>query len=241
MKNKIDVSVILTGYNEGPDLYKNLCRVKRVLEDTKYKWEIILIDDKSQDDTPLIFQKFATCNKNNISVYLHKKNIGRGGTIIEGIQKAKGSIVGFLDTDLELSPHNIPEFIRAIQDGADIAAGVRFYGILGQTIIRTIASRGYIWLVKRYLQVDLEDTSAGFKFFKRRKILSLLKKIKDRRWFFDTEIMVRGHKAGYRIAQIPIIFSWKPNKKSSVNVISDSIYFLIKLYDFKRTFLKKKD
>jgi len=60
---KLDISVILTGFNEGSVLSDNLKRIEKVLNDTKYSWEIILYDDKSQDETLKIFRSFAKKKK----------------------------------------------------------------------------------------------------------------------------------------------------------------------------------
>jgi len=163
-ENLFDVSVILTGYNEGTILESNLLRVEEVLLGTRYSWELILIDDKSSDDTPYIFQKFAN-GKSNVSVYLHQKNVGRGGTVTEGIKNAGGKIVGFLDTDLELSPVHIPEFIRSIEKGNDLVIATRIYRVGWSNIIRTILSNGYVYIAKTIMGMPFEDTEAGYKFF----------------------------------------------------------------------------
>jgi len=228
-----DVTLILTGYNEGSILKNNLETIKRILDRMKYSWEIILIDDKSSDNTPEIFVSFAKKYK-NISVYQHSENIGRGGSISEGIRRAKGDIVGYLDTDLELSPIHIPEFVEAIQSGNDGAFGMRSYSFPQDTIFRVLLSIGYKKIVQYFLSIQVEDSATGFKFFKRKSILPILEMVKDSRWFFDTEIVARCILANHSIIHIPVTYKKNPLKKSSVHFIKDTIDYLILLWNFRR-------
>lgn len=225
-KNKI--SIILTGYNEGDVLLSNLDRIYLFLEKTKYDWELILFDDKSMDKTLDIFKKFASSH-NKVKVFKHDNNIGRGGTVIDALKVAKGNIVGYLDTDLELSPIFLPDFIDKILKGYDLVIGSRIYEMNTSNFLRTILSKGYTFLVKVLLNVSYKDTEAGFKFFRKSKIKKVVKKIKDKRWFFDTELVVRSEKMGLKIAETPVLYIRKIDKKSTVNLFRDSIGYFIRL------------
>ncbi len=229
----IDLSVILTGYNEGDGLLENLNKVKRILESTRYSWEMILFDDKSKDSTPEVFSDFAKTDK-RVRAFFHKRNKGRGGTVIDAIEKARGEIVGYIDTDLELAPVHIPEFVSDIKSGADLAVATRIYTVGATNLIRAVLSKGYVFLVHKLLGIKLKDTEAGFKFFNRKKILPILSKIEDRRWFFDTEIVTRSVWAGLVVSEIPVIYLRKPEKQSSVNLVSDSIDYFKKLWLFSK-------
>lgn len=234
-----DVSLILTGYNEGSVLADNIKKVEEILSGTRYSWELILIDDKSSDDTPYVFKEFAK-GKKNVSVYLHQENIGRGGTVVEGIENARGRIVGYVDIDLELSPVHIPEFIRSIEGGNDLAIATRIYRVGWNNLIRTIISNGYIYIAKAILGMSFEDTEAGYKFFNRERILPVLKKVKDKRWFFDTEIVLRSAKKGLKIVELPVIFIRNPEKKSSVKLFRDSFLYICNLKRFRKELSLKK-
>ncbi len=231
--HKPNVSLILTGFNEGSILENNLETIKKILDRMKYSWEIILIDDKSSDSTLEIFVSFAK-KFQNISVFHHLENIGRGGSISEGIRRAKGDIVGYLDTDLELSPIHIPEFVEAIQNGHDGAFGMRSYSFPQDSVFRVLLSIGYKKIVQYFLSIQVEDSATGFKFFKRKSILPILEMVKDSRWFFDTEIVARCILANHSIIHIPVTYKKNPLKKSSVHFIKDTIDYLILLWNFRR-------
>ena len=228
-----DISIIFTGYNEGADVLRNLNRVKNLLNTSRYSWEMILYDDKSSDKTLDFFKEFADTHK-NVSVFFHKNNLGRGRTVKDAILKSKGNIVGYIDTDLELSPVYIFEFILDLLNGADVAIARRYYTIKGSNLIRAVASKVYPILADYFLNLHFQDTEAGFKFFKRRKILPILRKVRDERWFFDTEILARSLWAGLKIVEIPVVYIRNPEKKSSVKLIKDSVEYLRKIWYFRK-------
>lgn len=237
--NKVCLSVILTGYNEGSFLANNLEAVKNLLSNSKYSWEIILYDDGSSDRTPEIFSEFAKHNR-NVKVFFHRKNLGRGKTVKDALKVAKGEIVGYIDTDLELSPVYIFEFVGEILNGSDMAIATRFYTVSASNIIRAVLSKGYIFLMHMILGLHFKDTEAGFKFFKRNKILPVIKKVKDDRWFFDTEIVARSYWEGLKIAEIPVVYMRNSEKKSSVNLIKVSLSYLTKLLAFRKNVINKR-
>jgi len=234
MKKKIDLSLILACYNEGPTFLWSLKEIKKVLDRTKISWEIICIDDRSKDNSFKVAKKFAKFQA-NVFAFLHEKNLGRGGTVAEGFKMARGKVVGFIDVDLEVSPIYIPEFVEAIQDGADVVIATRFYKESLTTLVRWVSTKVYIFLVQQVLGVNYKDTEAGYKFFNKKKILKILKKVKNKGWFFDTEIVIRSHLAHLKIKEIPVLFLRRPEKQSTVRLIPDSIDYLKALIDLKRT------
>jgi hypothetical protein len=93
------------------------------------------------------------------------------------------------------------------------------------------------------LKVPLHDTETGCKFFRRDRILPILGTIKDGRWFWDTEVLVRPYYQGYSIAEIPTLFIPDYTHESKVNLIKDTLIHLGKLLEFrselKRTYWER--
>lgn len=236
IKKNIDLSLIIPCYNEEAHLEENFAKIVWILENLKINYEIILIDDCSSDKTKNIIAKILKKeNNNNVSSMFHSQNVGRGGTVTEGIKIASGEVVGFLDIDLEVSEQYIPSFFWKIKEGYDVAIAKRSYEFSLSKIVRFVASKTYANLVRLLLKSSFVDTEAGYKFFKREKILRVLAKVKDKKWFWDTEIVMRSYLSGLKIIEIPVNFVRNPNKKSTVKVIPDSIEYLKRLIDFKRT------
>ena len=163
----------------------------------------------------------------------HSKNQGRGKSVADGIKTAKGEICGFLDVDLEVSADYIPLFTREIENGADMVIGRRFYEGGINSIARYLASKTYALTVKTLLKIPIEDTEAGYKFFRRSKILPVLAKTKNKGWFFDTEICAQAHWNGLKISQIPILFERRTDKKSTVRLIPDTLDYIKNLIRLK--------
>jgi glycosyltransferase involved in cell wall biosynthesis len=153
--------------------------------------------------------------------------------VLDGIRAARGRFVGFIDIDLEVHARYILPCLLALEDGYDVATALRIYRFNLRSLDRYILSRGYRWLMRRLLDVPLQDTETGFKLFRRDRILPVLDACQDRGWFWDTEIMVRAHHAGLRTIEIPALFLRRFDKQSSVNAIGDSIDYFVKLWRFR--------
>ena len=230
---KVELSIIIACYNEGPTFEESVKKIIEVAKTLKRKWEIIFVEDKSADDTRNTVEKLTQKSK-NIRAIFHKKNDGRGKSVSDGIKTAKGDICGYLDIDLEVSEKYIPLFVKEIEQGFDMAVGRRFYEGGGlNAILRFLASRIYAVAVRYTLDIPIEDTEAGYKFFRRTKILQILSKVKSRHWFWDTEICARSHFAGLKIGQIPVLFKKRTDKKSTVRLIPDAVDYVNKLIKFR--------
>ncbi len=232
MERRIDLSLVIACYNEGPTLQKSLETIAEILSELPYKWEIICIDDKSRDDSAEIVEKFSK-RKRNITFIAHKKNVGRGGTVKEGMLKARGAVVGYIDVDLEISAVYVSEFVRVIKKGADVAIANRIYKEDLTSLPRWIASRGYLFLVRTIFGVSYSDTEAGYKFFNRKRVAPILKKTRDKKWFFDTEIMLLCNMHNLSVKEIPVLFLRRMDKKSTVRLISDSVAYLKSIQQFR--------
>lgn len=241
MSNKRKVSIIIPCYNEQTVLEKNVIEIKKIMDKTKFDYEVVLIDDKSHDRTVEIAKKIVS-KYNNFRLVCHKKNVGRGGTVSEGIKSANSDIVGFIDIDLETPGWYLPKLISLIENGADIATADRIYTLNFNNLMaahRWIAHKAYKRLVKMLLKTRLKDTETGCKFFNRKKILPVLDIIKDKHWFWDTEVMVRSYYKGLKIIEIPAIFIKKINVPSSVNFVKDIMNYIKNLLLFRKE-LKKE-
>lgn len=242
MPSPLDLSLVIACYNEEVLLLDSVQQIVEVLDATRCSYEIIFIDDCSQDSTrSLIDQLIEEHSDKAYWKIFHEQNKGRGGTVTDGIRAAQGTVVGFIDIDLETPARYIPSCVAAIQAGCDVATGRRIYTFRLRSIDRYILSKGYSRLVKWIYGLPLRDTETGFKFFNRKTILPILDQIQDQRWFWDTEIMVRSYLNGLKIIEIPTLFIRRFDKQSTVNTLSDSIEYLIQLYRFKKLIRREEN
>lgn len=233
----IDVSLILACYNESEIFDDSVPKIINTLDKSNYTWEIIFIDDKSKDNTKALIQKaLSNYQGKNLSAYYHSENQGRGKTVVDGFQKAQGRFVGFIDIDLEVGEWYIPRFLETLHQGADAANAFRIYDLNLRALPRWLASKGYVLLRKLFINLPFNDTEAGYKFFKREKLLPLLQNVQYAGWFFDTEIMALCHKHNLEVAEIPVAFIRRVDKTSTVRLIPDTLKYLKDLIIFSRQF-----
>jgi len=224
--SKVELSIIIPCYNEGSTFENSVRKVIDVVKTLDRRWEIIFVEDKSADDSKKTVEKITKKYKHIRAVY-HRKNEGRGKSVSDGIKTAKGAICGYLDIDLEISPSYIPLFIKEIAEGSDLVVGQRFYeGGRINSILRFLASKIYALCVKYTVDIPVEDTEAGYKFFNRKKITPILRKIKSKHWFWDTEICAQAYWNGLAITQVPVLFKRRHDKKSTVKILPDTFDYV---------------
>lgn len=230
-----DLSLILACYDEEGVLERSVDEILQALDALDLSSEVIFVDDASQDQTGAIIDRILRDNPHrNFSKLTHSYNVGRGGTVADGIRAARGRFVGYIDVDLEIRPRSIQPCLLALEQGYDVATASRIYKIQLRSLHRHIMSRGYNALMRWWLDVPLKDTETGCKFFRREKILPILDRVVDQRWFWDTEIMVHAHVAELCIIEIPALFERRWDKASSVKIFRDSLRHLRNLRRFGR-------
>jgi glycosyltransferase AglD len=235
------VSVVLACYNEEPVLAASFAEIVDTLEAHGCSYEIVFVDDRSQDRTRDVIQSLVAAHPHvPTQVLLHERNQGRGATVTDGFRAARGEIAGYLDVDLEVHARYIPSLVRAIEKGAEVATVRRIYAFQLGSLDRYLMSRGYSLLVRRLLGVRLHDTETGYKFFRRERLLPLLDEIEDPGWFWDTEFMVRAARSGCRIVEIPGAYVRRHDKVSTVHGLRDSLRYFRQLVSFRRT-LRDRD
>lgn len=240
MKQPIDLSLILPCYNEEPIFTESVKRIIDVLSLSRLSYEIIFVDDKSPDKTAQLIQNACTKYPHTNALY-HTINKGRGKTVTDGLKEAIGTVVGYIDIDLEVSPVYIPMLVHMIlENKADVVIGKRMYRTNVQSIPREILSSGYQWLSNYLIGTGNLDTESGYKFFNRKKILPILALTRHPHWFWDTEIMILAKRKGLCIEEVPVLFVRRFDKTSSVRIVRDSIDYIQSLWKFRKRLGKLK-
>lgn len=161
----MELSVIIPVYNEAKNIPILLEEVKAALESSGFSYEILAIDDGSQDETyPLLIERAAQWPA--LKVVRLRKNFGQTPALSAGFDLAQGDIIVTMDGDLQNDPRDIPSLIRKINEGYDIVSGWREKRqdpFLSRRLPSIIANRMISWVTG----VKLHDYGCTLKAFKK--------------------------------------------------------------------------
>jgi len=210
-----EVTAIIPVYNDRESLERALPVSVAILSQCSPSYEIIVAEDGSTDGSAAIVDAFSRTDP-RVRLLHSDARQGRGRALNRAILEAQGSIVCYFDVDLATDMQHFPELIGAIRDGHDMATGSRL--MPDSDIVRTggreIASRSYNFLVRLFLSSTIFDHQCGFKAFNRERILTIIPTVRDTHWFWDTELLVRGQRRGFRVKEFAV--RWRAGKGTTV-------------------------
>ena len=218
-----EYTVIIPCYNEENTIENAVKEIINKFKELKIDLDVIISEDGSTDRTAEIGKKLAQKYKNVHFIHWSDKRQGKGHSLKNSIKKAKTKYVIQTDCDLSNDINYIDGIIKGLEDGFDIVIGSRFHpdSIVERPLRREIASRAYNRLIRLLFKVNVKDMQCGFKGFLRESVLSVLDDVENTGWFWDTEVIVRMLKKGYKIKEVPTKFvDFRHNTK--VNVMRDS-------------------
>ena len=212
-----EVTAIIPVFNDRKSLEIAIPASIKSLSGITPSFEILIAEDGSSDGSAELVTEYKTQDP-RINLLHSDERQGRGRALNRAIREAHGSIVCYYDVDLATDMHHLQELIDAIRQGYDVSTGSRL--LPDSDIVRSggreFASRSYNFLVRTLLGSRVFDHQCGFKAFNRERILTILPAIRDTHWFWDTEILVRSQKQGYRVREFPV--QWRAGKGTTVRL-----------------------
>ena len=159
--DQCDVSVVLPIYNEKGHLRTEIDRIRAALEASRYTFEIIVVDDGSNDGSQTELAAIP-----GITLITHRRNQGSGAARRTGTTAARGRVVVWTDVDMTYPNDRIPELVDAM-DGYDHIVGWRQTEEGTHKLLRTPAK----WIIRKlasYLsETDIKDLNSGLRAFRR--------------------------------------------------------------------------
>ncbi len=214
MKNISEkVSIVMPAYNEASRIVESIAETARTFNDFGCKWELIVMDDGSLDDTFELASTLKGKYKDNLIVKRNKYNRGKGRVIKKALHYLTGDYVVFLDADMDLHPIQIRTLFDIMRlDNADIVIGSKLHpnSIVSYPLQRRIMSFVYYLLVKVLFSLPCHDTQTGLKLFKTEVLRKVFHRVLVKKFAFDLEVLVNAHHMGYKIAEAPIVL--KPQR-----------------------------
>lgn len=227
----MDLSIIFPAYNEEKRIISVLNNYyfffKKKFKDS---FEFIIIPNNCSDKTFEIVKKFSV-NKKNIFIYNIPCYVGKGGAIIKGFKLAKGSLIGFVDSDESTSPEEFYKLYKNIGNFDGIIASRKMKGAKvfpKRKIEKRVSSFLFNLFVRIFFGFKFKDTQCGAKLFKKEIAKFLSKALVEKGWGFDVDLLYLCKKRKYKIKEFPIF--WKDCADSHLTNLGGikSIFNLIK-------------
>jgi glycosyltransferase involved in cell wall biosynthesis len=223
LKGSVEVSVVFPAYNEAEALEVAVEKVTKALNEFARSYEIIIAEDGSTDGT---YKKAAAlAEKYPFVKHIHgEKRLGRGTALKNAFKQSSGEVLVYMDLDLATDLKHLKSLVDAVKfEGYDFATGSRMLSEsnVKRSGTRHIASKTYNFMVRAVLGSKIKDHQCGFKAFRREPLMQLLDEVGANHWFWDTEILVRAYRRGYRIREIPVL--WKSGRETKVMLLQDSL------------------
>ncbi|KAA9396806.1 TIGR00374 family protein [Haloarcula sp. CBA1130] len=219
----VEVSVVLPAYNEADTIEQTVSTTLETLASflPEDAYEVIVAEDGCSDRTPEIATRLA--HEDSRVRHVHSDDrLGRGGALEYAFERADGETLVYFDTDLATDMSHLEELVNAVRiDGYDVATGSRWMpeNRADRPAKRGIPSFGYNTLVRAVLRSEIQDHQCGFKAFDRQALETLLPRVQDEHWFWDTELLVKAQRDGYRVKEFPV--DWTPKGDSKVDIVRD--------------------
>jgi glycosyltransferase involved in cell wall biosynthesis len=218
------VDVVIPCYNEVTVLRQSVEQVLQFLAgQPQYDWRVVIADNGSTDGTGKLAEELESEYPRVKAFLLTIK--GRGLALREAWLQSDADVVSYMDVDLSTDLQHLPRLIALVaEEGCAVAVGSRLArgAKTRRSLKREITSRGYVLLIRAtFPGLRITDAQCGFKAVSRQAVQDLVPRVKNRMWFFDTELLILAHRRGYRICEVPV--KWDEDADTKVNIMKTAL------------------
>jgi glycosyltransferase involved in cell wall biosynthesis len=193
------LSVFFPAYNEEQNIVQTVQKAVAVLEKLTIKWEIIIVNDGSKDDTKKVSEKIAKLNK-NISV-VNKENGGYGSALRAGFKASKYQWIVYTDSDGQFDFSEVAMFLKAAES-ADYIVGFRMKR--SDPFYRLLFAKIWGLSVFLFFGVKVHDIDCGFKMINK-KVLDKIPPLESERGaMINAELLIKIKKYGFMITEVGV-------------------------------------
>jgi glycosyltransferase involved in cell wall biosynthesis len=238
--NKLYLSVVAPAFNEDETIEQVIRCWADNLEQLKFKYEIIIVNDGSTDKTHSILQDLKE-EMVNLSVISYNPNRGYGYAISKAIPQARGEWVLTIDSDGQFDIRDVTKLLECQRKGQyDLVTGYRVKK--HDTVFRVFADRCLNLIIRILFHLQFKDTNCALKLYRGHIFRNL--RIESRGYPTPTELMIRTHQLGYKAGQVGIRHRERTAGISRIKTFQTSwhmlvffIYLRVKLWLFKAKIL----
>ncbi len=221
--------IVMPTYNE----HANLPQIVSAILDQDPRVEILVVDDNSPDGTGRLADEIAKANP-RVHVLHRPGKQGLGKAYLAGFRWALAAgyeLIMEMDADLSHDPKYLPDFIAAVQD-ADLVVGSRYksgVNVINWPISRLLLSYFANQYARGVTGLPLTDATGGYKLFRRAVLEALeFERVRSNGYSFQIEMSFRAWERGFRVVEIPIVFTDRVEGRSKMNkrIVREAIWMV---------------
>ena len=222
LSTNTSITIILPVYNEEKRIEKNIERLLSYCKEKEWDFELIYVEDGSNDNTCSIVNGFAL-SESRIKLLSLPTRLGKGGSIKSAaLSHPTKEYLAYMDADLAAEPPELERLLNNIED-CDVVIGSRIlHGNLmsiKRPYYRSILSHLYSRLFRILFRIPVLDPQCGLKLFRRRIVKKLFEAIITPDFAFDTDLIVTASSQDLRIKEVPI--NWTHGTCSKVHILRE--------------------
>lgn len=227
-----DLTVVIPAYNEEKRLADTLLAVITYLDQRDGRYEIVVVDDGSDDATATVAEGFGP---RGVQLERLPYNQGKGAATRRGVLASRGQLVLLTDADLSTPIAELPKLEAHLGD-ADLVLGSR--AVRGsritrhQPLYRELMGKTFNKIVRLAGVRGISDTQCGFKLLKGEPARSLFADLVTPGFAFDVELVWLARRRGYRVVEVGV--TWENSPSSRVHPLSDPPRMLMEIARFRR-------
>lgn len=163
----MDISIVIPLYNEAESLPELFKRIKAVMEQNGFSFEVIFVDDGSKDDSWQVITELKAAHPEVIRALKFRRNYGKSPALYCGFNKAEGDVVFTMDADLQDRPEELPEMYHMLKDGGyDLISGWKKKRY-DSKISKNLPSKIYNATARKITGIKLHDMNCGLKAYRK--------------------------------------------------------------------------
>lgn len=204
LRQSTDISIVIPAYNERETIGPVIENVCRILSEVSNNYEIVVVDDGSNDGTREELSKIAAFRK-NVKVVRHDKNRGKGAAVKSASKLVRGQSVIVIDSDGEISPRLLETYLRGLQKFDVCIASKRHpQSVYEAPPSRKFLSISFNKMVRLMTGVVLADTQTGLKAARGDHFTRIMNATSVKRFAYDVEFLAIAGLLKLRVAELPV-------------------------------------